>query len=100
MQQRPRWEELAIPTHGRVRPKSGWRGSTTVTVSSGAGMMSSIGVVSWSGFSCSRRAEKHEVGAGAHEREIRQFAQTALGERGLKRELEAIQRLLARDTCR
>src|SRR5579875_3232981 len=66
MQQRPRWEELAMPTHGRVRPKSGWRGSTTVTVSSGAGMMSSIGVVSWSGFADARRAEEHDVGLGLH----------------------------------
>ncbi len=51
-------------------------------------------------LSCSRRAEKHEIGAGAYKREIRQFAQMALRQRGLKRELEAIEGLFARDASR
>ena len=48
-QQRPRYDLLVIPISGSVRPHSGWRGSMTVTVGSGATLLP-IGVVSWLGF--------------------------------------------------
>src|SRR5215471_10689264 len=41
--------------------------------------------------SCSWRTEQYQIGAGAQKRQISQLAQAALGEGGLKRELEAIE---------
>src|SRR6266700_5013785 len=81
-----------MPTQGRVRPKSGWRGSTTVTVSSGAGMISSIGVVSWSSVPDSGGSQKDHIGVGAHKREFCYFAHQPFIEGGLKRKIKGIER--------
>ena len=55
-QQRPRYDLLVIPISGSVRPHSGWRGSMTVTVGSGATLLS-IRVVSWLGFAGAGRPQ-------------------------------------------
>src|SRR6266487_279063 len=80
MQQRPRCEELVMPTHGRVRPKSGWRGSTTVTVSSGAGMISSIGVVSWSSVSNATGTNEENILMCRQEASLRELQDPNLGD--------------------
>ena len=51
-------------------------------------------------FPCSRRAEEDHIGTGSHKGEIRQFPQSALGERRLEGEIEPIQRLFPRNACR
>src|SRR5579871_1018815 len=79
IQQRPRWQELAMPTQGSVRPKSGWHGSTTVMVSWG-GTIKFRGVVYWSSFSESWAAKQQNVFSFRHVPALRQFQDAGLGD--------------------
>src|SRR6266404_2042940 len=58
-QQRPSTTWCVIATSVRVRPHSGWRGSTTVMVGSGD-TLCSIGVVIWLGFANARLAAEQD----------------------------------------
>src|SRR6266436_4367619 len=59
-QQRPSTTWCVIATSVRVRPHSGWRGSTTVMVCSGD-TLCSIGVVIWLGFADASGARDEHI---------------------------------------